>query len=81
MLLMATPSLGEAPKYSPAFSKAYIEDCYSNFDELVELNAHRFDSKEEAVEGFTYLCGKVLTSSKDVGIGLIILNMYESKNF
>jgi hypothetical protein len=73
--------MAEDRKFSSSFTEALIYDCYNDFDNLVNINAHRFDSKEDAVEGFTYLCGKVLTSSKDVGVGLIILNMYESKNF
>jgi hypothetical protein len=79
---MAAPSLAEDREFSPDFAEAYLRNCYSHFDELVSRNVHRFDSRDDAVEGFTYLCGKVLTSSKDVGVGLIILNMYnESENF
>jgi hypothetical protein len=78
---MVVPSMAEVPKYNASFTQAYLRDCYTDFDRLVEANIKHFDSVKETHEVITYLCGKVLSQSKDSGVGLIILNLNESKDY
>lgn len=63
----------------PMFIHAMLQQCYSMPEKLIEFNTKKFgDSREEAKVHVETLCGRLLMNAKPNGVGVILLNMYES---
>ena len=70
-----------AEDLDPKFTYEMLKQCYSTPNTLIEynMNKHNWD-RYDAEVNVEVLCGRLLTKAKEIGVGVILLNMYESKN-
>lgn len=79
--LLMGPSMAEDRNKDPKFIQAMLTDCYTRPERLVEYNKKNFGKDENEAKMYVeFLCGKLIMRAKDYGVGLIILNIYESEN-
>lgn len=79
LTLWTAKSLAADRNTDPVFVHAMLTQCYNGGDALIKYNQKQHGwSYNDAKSIAEVFCGRLLINAQENGIGVILLNMYES---